>query len=354
MIGTNWTDITEGDYWTDSTGWGLAYWRVLGKVTQNTSNRTARVDFKWQVSYEYEGYTAYNNDSHSYSITCTDNNGGGHSATSNWAFGTFGYNWEDRGVGGDDYWANIPYRADGTASFNATFSGARWNNNSFSWTTNVQLATIASAYTVSYNANGGTNAPNAQTKTHNVTLTLSSQKPTRTGYTFVKWNTAQDGSGTGYSSGGSYTANASVTLYAQWSINSYAVTINPNGGSFTSSKNSTAQTTAQTYTVNHGTSITSINGTRSGYICSGWYDAASGGNKILNNNGNLSNIGQAYTLYAQWTKETPPPDPIYDIYAKIEGSWVPGALWIKVGDNWYRVLETELKVGDSWRRTKAT
>ena len=36
-------------------------------------------------------------------------------------------------------------------------------------------------YTVSYNANGGSGAPSAQTKTYGVNLTLSSTKPTRTG-----------------------------------------------------------------------------------------------------------------------------------------------------------------------------
>lgn len=37
------------------------------------------------------------------------------------------------------------------------------------------------SYTVSYNANGGTGAPAAQTKWHGTNLTLSSTKPTRTG-----------------------------------------------------------------------------------------------------------------------------------------------------------------------------
>lgn len=79
----------------------------------------------------------------------------------------------------------------------------------------------AKTYTVSYNANLGTGAPSNQTKTHDVTLTLSSTAPTRatvgsTSYAFNGWNTASDGTGTNYSAGGSYTANAAVTLYAKW------------------------------------------------------------------------------------------------------------------------------------------
>lgn len=106
-------------------------------------------------------------------------------------------------------------------------------------------STVATTYTVSYDANGGTGAPSAQTKISGVTLTLSSTKPTKSssetnGYTvtfdanggtttkssstavdtikyaFNSWNTASDGSGTSYNAGGSYTGNAAITLYAQW------------------------------------------------------------------------------------------------------------------------------------------
>lgn len=71
-------------------------------------------------------------------------------------------------------------------------------------------------YKVSYNANGGNGAPNSQTKTHGTALTLSSTKPTRTGYTFKCWNTKSDGSGTNYNASASYTANSATTLYAVW------------------------------------------------------------------------------------------------------------------------------------------
>lgn len=104
----------------------------------------------------------------------------------------------------------------------------------------------AATYTVTYNANGGTGAPAAQTKTHGTALALSSTKPSKissdassyvvtlnanggtcsassieatrlTDYSFKNWNTKADGTGTAYSSGASYTTDASATLYAQWS-----------------------------------------------------------------------------------------------------------------------------------------
>lgn len=71
-------------------------------------------------------------------------------------------------------------------------------------------------YKVTYNANGGSNAPAAQTKTQGKNLTLSSSKPSRSGYTFKCWNTKSDGSGTSYNAGSTYSANANVTLYAIW------------------------------------------------------------------------------------------------------------------------------------------
>ena len=76
-------------------------------------------------------------------------------------------------------------------------------------------------YTVSYNANGGTGAPSSQTKTHGVTLTLSSTKPTRSGYTFLGWSTSSSATSPTYYAGGSYTGNANVTLYAVWHKHTY-------------------------------------------------------------------------------------------------------------------------------------
>jgi uncharacterized protein (TIGR02145 family)/uncharacterized repeat protein (TIGR02543 family) len=89
-----------------------------------------------------------------------------------------------------------------------------------SYTDNASITLYAkwmSTYTVTYNANGGTGAPGNQTKTLGVTLTLSTDVPTREGYTFASWNTSANGSGTSYVPGASYTDNVGVTLYAQWS-----------------------------------------------------------------------------------------------------------------------------------------
>lgn len=74
-------------------------------------------------------------------------------------------------------------------------------------------------YTITYNPNGGTGAPEAQTKTHGQPLTLSSTVPTRAGYTFLGWAESADATVAAYQSGGEFVKNADTTLYAVWQKN---------------------------------------------------------------------------------------------------------------------------------------
>lgn len=103
-----------------------------------------------------------------------------------------------------------------SASGSVTYSaGASYTANS-----SVTLYAIwtANTYKVSYNANGGSGAPSAQTKTYGKALTLSSSKPTRTNYTFKGWGTSASATTATYAAGASYTANAAITLYAVWEL----------------------------------------------------------------------------------------------------------------------------------------
>ena len=69
-------------------------------------------------------------------------------------------------------------------------------------------------YTVSYNANGGSNAPNAQIKTYNQDLKISTTIPERDGYIFVGWNNIYED--TVYQAGSMYSTDLNVTMYAMW------------------------------------------------------------------------------------------------------------------------------------------
>ncbi len=160
--------------------------------------------------------------------------------------------------------------------------------------TGSHVHTIAakSSWTVTYNANGGTGAPAAQTKWQYETLRLSSTKPTRTGYTFVRWNTSVTNNGTPYDSGSMYTADADAILYAIWGC---TVAYNANGGS--------GAPASQTKVFYEDLTLSTDVPVRAGYTFIGWNSDPSGssalhtyqpGERYINN--------VAITLYAIWKK----------------------------------------------------
>ena len=83
-------------------------------------------------------------------------------------------------------------------------------------TMTVSVPALAS-HKVTYNANGGTGAPAAQTKWYGEALTLSSAKPTRPNYVFQGWATSSGGA-VAYQPGGRYGSDSNVTLYAVWKL----------------------------------------------------------------------------------------------------------------------------------------
>lgn len=94
-------------------------------------------------------------------------------------------------------------------------------------------------YTITYNGNNNTGGSTAATSAvYPNARTVASNGFTRTGYTFAGWNTAANGTGTSYAVGSSYSSASNLTLYAQWTINSYTVTYDKNGGSSTPSSQS--------------------------------------------------------------------------------------------------------------------
>lgn len=120
-----------------------------------------------------------------------------------------GKSWTSTGVGTKNVSADASLTSL-TVSISCGRSGAQYNQ-----TLTGTISVAAGNYTVSYNANGGY---------------VSTPKLTQyntTSYSFKSWNTNSSGTGTTYNSGGSYTANADVTLYAIWntSITKGSVTL---------------------------------------------------------------------------------------------------------------------------------
>ena len=67
---------------------------------------------------------------------------------------------------------------------------------------------------VTYDANGGSGAPSTEYKVDGTSISISTTKPTKSGYTFKEWNTKSDGTGTSYAPGATYSTNTSLSLYA--------------------------------------------------------------------------------------------------------------------------------------------
>ena len=151
------------------------------------------------------------------------------------------------------------------------------------------------AYSLTYDANGGSAAPVAETRNYNATANLSATAPTRTGYTFQGWNTLVGGGGTAYNASASFTMpNANTTLFAQWTANTYVFAYNTQGGSTAPSSSNKS----------YGASVTvaASTPTRSGYSFAGWNTAANGtGTTYLQSTG-FTMPDADVTLYAQWTK----------------------------------------------------
>lgn len=147
------------------------------------------------------------------------------------------------------------------------------------------------SYKITYNANGGSGAPGAQTKWKDQTLTLSGTKPTRTGYSFLGWSTSSSATTATYSAGGSYTANSAATLYAVWKANTYKITYNANGGSGAPGE--------QTKTYGKTLTLSSTKPTRANHTFKGWSTSASATAATYSAGGSYT-ANAAATLYAVW------------------------------------------------------
>ena len=160
------------------------------------------------------------------------------------------------------------------------------------------------SFTVTYDANGAESgtAPEAQTKSEGVDVTLAGNTGNlaRTGYTFAGWNTADDGSGTDYAEGATYTADADVTLYAKWTqLPTYTVAYDANGAE--------SGTPPVDQTKTEGVDLTLANNTgtlaRTGFDFDGWNSADDGSGTDYAEGATYSDDADV-TLYAKWTVAT--------------------------------------------------
>lgn len=197
-----------------------------------------------------------------------------------------------------------PTRAS-TAEYSYTFAGwftAASGGTQISSTTTVtgnvtyyaHWTATKRSYTATFNGNGGgTPSPSTITKEYNTALgTLPTC--TRTGYTFLGWYTASSG-GTKIST--TTVVTKDITYYAQWSINSYTLTFNPNGGTVTPTSKDLEYNSA------YGTlpTPTRASDAQYTYTFAGWYTAATGGTQVT---ATTKMAAKDTIVYAHWTSNT--------------------------------------------------
>lgn len=264
-----------------------------GTVTRKSATQyTVKINASWETYYSGAktnyGMTASSGGSsvnlNTFGVSSSNGSGsftGTYSIGSNWASTqtitvTF-KNYEE------DWQGNVTKSATKAVSFNVSVPA---------WT----------SYTVKYNANGGTGAPSNQTKWKDQTLTLSTTKPTRAGYTFQGWGTSASDTTVDYAAGANYTANANVTLYAIWKAVTYAVKYNANGG--------TGAPSSQTKTYGVALTLSSAkptrasiddNGTLTQYTFKGWATSSTS-TSVAYQAGASYTANAAITLYAVWSK----------------------------------------------------
>lgn len=202
-------------------------------------------------------------------------------------------------------------------------------------------------YTISYNANGGTGAPGNQIKTYGYVLTLSSQKPTRTGYIFNYWDGSDGGT---YYPGSSFGTDADTVLTAHWTPITYYVSYNKNKPGKASHDVSGIMTNSK-HAYDNGISgngysncLSSNQFSLKGWSFKNWNTKADGTGVSYSNNSNIKNLteknGEVVTLYAQWEPN------IYMLLFEDEDATTPGSLMIyeKYDHGWYNDQDTKNKI----------
>ena len=87
----------------------------------------------------------------------------------------------------------------------------------------VTLSTPQLYFPITYDANGGTGAPDTQNKFRDKSIKLSTTKPSKSDYTFAGWSGSD---GNSYAAGATYTENANLNLTATWNYTPITNTTN--------------------------------------------------------------------------------------------------------------------------------
>ena len=138
---------------------------------------------------------------------------------------------------------------------------------------------------------GGNGTPNWDGHTGD-TPAIGGNGWTIDGYTFAGWTTSPDGSGTKYAPGTSWTANGTLTLYAQWTPGEADLTYDGNGATG-------GKTDPQNGVTDQKVNVRQNGFTRDGYTFVRWDTQADCRGKAVNP-GDKWTLQGSSTLYACW------------------------------------------------------
>lgn len=169
-------------------------------------------------------------------------------------------------------------------------------NTSTGQSKNVQCSsfTIVDSYTVQYNANGGTNAPASQTKIKDEAMRITSSIPKKVGHIFKGWASSRTATEPQYQTGGTYTRNTPITMYAVWEPEIYTITFDTKDG-----KGDVPSTK-----ITYGNTMKMPNNVvKEGYYLKGWSKTPNG-QTVDYRIGLDYSFTQDTTLYAVWGQST--------------------------------------------------
>lgn len=306
------TDTRTGNVVSNYYGGGYYDWKCQQVVTTSQTNTSVTVTIRINM-LGIDSLHFYENDVHS--SLYIDYNRVNYVTTS-----------PDKYISPNEVWNRITRTVTYSRSTSATTHvingnvqvvGGAWEGASTTYNNRLTITIPAlPSYTITYNANGGSNAPATGKKWYNQAYTVSSTKPTRSGYTFVNWKISETGNTVG--AGGTITANsnANYTLVAQWTANKFTISYNANGGvqSSAGAQNYPISTTKDTKSYNSTINLYNI-GTfglsKTGYHTdpeTAWNTKANGSGTSYHQEyayawttfGSLTASQTNITLYANW------------------------------------------------------
>ena len=175
----------------------------------------------------------------------------------------------------------------------------------------------ADTVTITFDPGTGSGSTKTQTVTAGTATALTSVSAlgySKTGYSFYRWRKGT--TSTYYANQASVTITAAMTLTAQWTANTYTVTLYNGSTKYLAYTMTYDSTTFTSGTSSNGITTVGTGVSKTGYDFNGWWNSSSGGTRVFTATGAKDTSATSYwssskwhyagnvNLYAQWTPHT--------------------------------------------------